>query len=385
MKIFIVFTALVGTALSLQADAPVTIPIFSDDFESGFMFNWTPTATSPSPFESSPDANIVPLSPNGQWSAYMNTSLNRMHHNIIDDNGGAELSGHSLFTSWIYDQSGPATRIYNEVRGYSGGTGLPNGGTTASGGLGQLLAIGKYNTVTLPGEVFNISKYQGRVTFPAGPMGLGWFNLDGPGSPIRSPGWHRFDIERLADGTTINFYVDEILSRTITGATAESWDTVILGPGLGSTVGDAWIDGVAVGPVDSVTPVTPLRMDWFTLDGGGGTSSNSTLAVRGTIGQPDAGQLSDSRFTIKGGFWGVITAIQMPGAPLLTITLNSQLSTVTVSWPSPSTGFNLQQNNDLNPTAWTTVPSESVTDNGTIKFIIVNPPVGNRFYRLFKP
>src|SRR5436190_12035213 len=59
----------------------------------------------------------------------------------------------------------------------------------------------------------------------------------------------------MADGTTINFYVDNILSRTIAGATAESWDTVILGPGLGTTVGDAWIDGMAVGIVDTQPPV----------------------------------------------------------------------------------------------------------------------------------
>lgn len=383
MKIFIVFTALVGTALSLQADAPVTLPIFSDDFESGTLAQWTPTATIPSPLVPSTAQNIVPPSPDGQWSAYMDTSLDRMHHNIIADNGGTKLSGHSVFTSWLYDTSEPptASRIYNEVRGYSDGTGLPNGGTNASGTLAQLLAIGKYNSVTLPGEFFNISKYQGRVTFPAGSMGLGWFNLDGPGSPNRSPGWHRFDIERLADGTTINFYVDEILSRTITGATPESWDTVILGPGLGSTVGDAWIDGVAVGSVTQVFS-TNLSIGRFSIDGGGGTSSNGTLAVRGAIGQPDAGLLSDSRFTIKGGFWAV-TAVQTTGAPLLTIIL-TPTNTVKVSWPSPSTGFDLQQNSILSAAGWS-MSIEPVTDDTTNKCIIVNPPVGNRFYRLVKP
>jgi hypothetical protein len=30
-------------------------------------------------------------------------------------------------------------------------------------------------------------------------------------------------------------------------------------------------------------------------------------------------------------------------------------------------------------------PPETVTDDGTIKFIIVNPPLGNRFYRLRSP
>jgi hypothetical protein len=28
---------------------------------------------------------------------------------------------------------------------------------------------------------------------------------------------------------------------------------------------------------------------------------------------------------------------------------------------------------------------QTITDDGTNKFIIVNPPTGNRFYRLFKP
>jgi hypothetical protein len=54
------------------------------------------------------------------------------------------------------------------------------------------------------------------------------------------------------------------------------------------------------------------------------------------------------------------------------------------SWPSTATGWNLQQNADLTTTNWT-APPESVTDDSTNKFILVNPPAGNRFYRLHKP
>jgi hypothetical protein len=235
--------AVVALALVSSANAAI---IFSDDFESGNLSNWTTTGTSPLVIDTA--QQIVPAG--GTFSAKMDTSADRMHHNIIADNGGSELSGASTFTSYIYDpgSTAPATRIFNEVRGYSGGTGLPNGGTAASGTLAQLLAIGKYNTVTLPGEVFNGNKYQGRVTFGTS---AGWFNLSDPGSPNRSAGWHKFMIERLTDDTTINFYVDDILSRTITAATVQSWDTVILGPGLGTTVGDAWIDGLSV---QSVVP-----------------------------------------------------------------------------------------------------------------------------------
>jgi hypothetical protein len=59
-------------------------------------------------------------------------------------------------------------------------------------------------------------------------------------------------------------------------------------------------------------------------------------------------------------------------------------NTAQVSWPSPSTGYSLLVNANLATTNWVT-PSETVTDNGTIKFIIVSPPNGSRFYRLFKP
>jgi hypothetical protein len=126
-------------------------------------------------------------------------------------------------------------------------------------------------------------------------------------------------------------------------------------------------------------------IDWFTIDGGGGTSTGGVYVISGTIGQPDANAqpMTGGNYSLVGGFWSLF-AVQMPGAPLLTITLNPQLSTITVSWPSPSTGFTLQQNADLGTTNWVTAP-QTVSDSGTDKFIIVNPPAGNRFYRLFKP
>ena len=124
-------------------------------------------------------------------------------------------------------------------------------------------------------------------------------------------------------------------------------------------------------------------IDWFTIDGGGGTSTGGVYSVTGTVGQPDAGHLSGGNITLDGGFWGIIAAVQSPGAPALTIQLTAT-NTVMISWPSPSVGFNLQQNPDLTTPTWVT-PPEGVSNDGTIKFIIVNPPIGNRFYRLSKP
>jgi hypothetical protein len=126
-----------------------------------------------------------------------------------------------------------------------------------------------------------------------------------------------------------------------------------------------------------------FSVDWFTIDGGGGTSTGGMYSVSGTVGQSDAGRMSGGSFSLAGGFWGIISAIQTPGAPLLTI-LRTQTNTVVVSWPSPSTGFTLQQVSNLDASVWS-APPESITDDGTNRFVIVSPQTGSRFYRLFKP
>jgi len=125
-------------------------------------------------------------------------------------------------------------------------------------------------------------------------------------------------------------------------------------------------------------------VDWFTIDGGGGTSTGGVYSVSGTIGQPDAGALmSGGNFTLQGGFWA-IQAVQTTGAPLLSIA-RTTTNTVAVFWPSPSTGWTLQQNtNSISSVNWSDAPG-TIQDNGTTKTLIVNPPTGNRFYRLWKP
>ena len=124
-------------------------------------------------------------------------------------------------------------------------------------------------------------------------------------------------------------------------------------------------------------------IDWYKVSGGGRTSVGGAYSVTGSIGQHDAsGPMIGGNFSLTGGFWSLL-AVQTPGAPLLIIKLTST-NTAMVYWPSPSTGYGLQVNTNLTTTNWLT-PPESVTDDGTIKYIVVNPPSGNRFYRLFKP
>lgn len=126
------------------------------------------------------------------------------------------------------------------------------------------------------------------------------------------------------------------------------------------------------------------KIDWSTVDGGGGTSTGGVYSVSGTIGQPDAGAtMSGGPYSLDGGFWGNIAAVQTPGAPLLSIFRTSS-NTVAVSWPSPSASWTLQQNtNSITSVNWSNLTS-GIQDNGTTKTLIVNLPTGNRFYRLVK-
>jgi len=58
---------------------------------------------------------------------------------------------------------------------------------------------------------------------------------------------------------------------------------------------------------------------------------------------------------------------------------------VALSWPSPSTGFILQQNTQsISSVNWSN-GTDMIQDDSTTKTLIVAPPTGNRFYRLFKP
>ena len=124
-------------------------------------------------------------------------------------------------------------------------------------------------------------------------------------------------------------------------------------------------------------------IDWSTVDGGGGTSTGGVYTVTGTIGQPDAGGMSGGDYALQGGFWGVISAVQTPGAPWLSIA-RTTTNTVAVTWPSPSTGWDLQQyTNSVSSVNWSNVTA-TIQDDGTTKTLIVNPPTGNRFYRLSK-
>ncbi len=127
-------------------------------------------------------------------------------------------------------------------------------------------------------------------------------------------------------------------------------------------------------------------IDWFTIDGGGGTSTGGVYSVSGTIGQPDAGRMTGASYALDGGFWGFVRTIQTPGAPLLSV---ERIGTsVRVFWPVPATDFVLDQTTALaaSPAAtiWTQV-SFPYSTNATHISITVPAPMGTKFYRLRHP
>ena len=128
---------------------------------------------------------------------------------------------------------------------------------------------------------------------------------------------------------------------------------------------------------------TNYTIDWFSVDGGGGTSTGGAYSLTGTIGQPDAGTMTGGNYSLTGGFWALYV-VQTPGAPALSI-FHTTTNTVAVSWPSPSTGWNLQQNtNSVSSLNWSNVTA-TIQDDGAAKTLLVSPLTGNRFFRLFKP
>ena len=126
-------------------------------------------------------------------------------------------------------------------------------------------------------------------------------------------------------------------------------------------------------------------IDWFTIDGGGGTSTGGVFSLSGTIGQPDAGTVSGGTYSLAGGFWGILTTL--PTSPLLTATNDN--GTITICWPRPADGFLLEQAGALSsPPAsisWNTVSAATYQTNATRIFITVPMPGGKAFYRLRRP
>ena len=146
---------------------------------------------------------------------------------------------------------------------------------------------------------------------------------------------------------------------------------VIAAPGddAGATnAGAAYVFSIQGTLLHTITNPAPALYDHF----GVGLSALGTGHV--IIGAPhdDTGAVNS----------GTAYLFSIPTLPTLAIR-RTATNTVAVSWPSGATNFALQQNtNGLGSGNWINV-TNAVQNDGTNKALIISPPTGTRFYRLF--
>jgi hypothetical protein len=128
----------------------------------------------------------------------------------------------------------------------------------------------------------------------------------------------------------------------------------------------------------------PLTMHLWSITAGGGTSTGGSLKLSGSVGQTSTGGLTGGNFSLQGGFWSVLSAVQTQGGPLLSILVTN--GAVIISWPKPATGWSLQTTPALSGPGlnWTPV-TQTYQDNGSSLSVTLSAPHGNAFFRLHNP
>ncbi len=137
----------------------------------------------------------------------------------------------------IYDSGGPGVdNMYQwaEARNY-----------TSDSTLNGLFAVG------MPGSSFFSSGldnnyYSGRVIVGNG-SGIGYVNLDRPGTPTRTIGWHTFTVVgKYAPYTYCDFYVDGVLARKNIAWGGNAMNNLYIGSGYAATL-EGWYDDYSLG------------------------------------------------------------------------------------------------------------------------------------------
>jgi hypothetical protein len=145
-----------------------------------------------------------------------------------------------------------------------------------------------------------------------------------------------------------------------------------------------WLGIVCAGLFAWNVTAQSYSIDWYKVAGGGGTSTGATYQVSGTIGQPEAGgAMSGGSYSLTGGFWSLISAVQTPGAPYLWVK-RTETNTVYVWWAVCDPAWTLQACTNLlsSGSSWTTYTYQT---NGPNCYHLEAPSAGRKFYRLTQP
>jgi hypothetical protein len=98
-------------------------------------------------------------------------------------------------------------------------------------------------------------------------------------------------------------------------------------------------------------------------------------------GKPDLA-VADFPYELSSGGVAVLLNTCVSTGPALSIV--SSNSTLTLSWPLPSTGFVLESTPSLRPPNWQPAPEWAVTNNGLLEVLVPVTP-GSRYFRLHQP
>ncbi|MDB6110159.1 MAG: hypothetical protein JWR69_1909 [Pedosphaera sp.] len=355
-KAWLLFTIMALVALNSSGQVYTN---FFDDFETGNLSQFTLFGGTTTPLVISTPTNKIPTG--GTYSAKMTNSSCRMYANLTN----ATTSESFKFTYYYNDVGGTAARGWCEVRAYA------NGAFT-NGSLNQLLSIGKNNTITpvITGstEAYDVTKYQGRI---ANGNPFGNFNLNLPGAPGRSTGWHRFDIERGRndDGTiNLSWYVDGVLGRAFTNSTTLKWDDIVMGPGLGTTAGDAYFDGFKFVQGEAYISTQPQNTSSSV-----GTDASLTVTAIGDAG-PLSYQWRKNGTNINGATDAVLTIVnpQLTDSGNYTVVVTNILdvktSAVAVLTITPLIEITTQPTNQIVNVGSDATFFVAATGNGTLTY-----------------
>lgn len=319
----------------------------------------------------------------------------------------------------------------------------PRSSTQITGVSGETVGGDYYDTYTGPshGFIYDGSRYKsldgpgawwtevdgvsrGRVVgsyFVSGGVGHGFIYAGGTLTTLDVPGASGTACTAIDGGTVAGYYSDSTNHQhgyLYDGTTFTTLDApgAAQGPGLGTYV-SAVSGGSVIGHYDTFTP----GGQDFVYNSA--TSNFTTLAfpaavqtaVSGVSGGLVVGTYEDTNYVIHSFIYNGSTysALDFPGArstglrgicgntavgnysdqsgyshgfivqiseplPRISLTISN---TMVIAWPYPSIGWNLQQNSDLAGTNWV-IPPQTITNDGTNNFIIVNTSSGNRFFRL---
>ena len=278
------------------------------------------------------------------------------------------------------------------------GTAIYKGLAIASTGSGDFLYAANFKNGTI--DVFNgnfaAAALAGSFTDPVLPSGYAPFNIQNLNGRLYVAYAHQNasgtnDLPGAGNGIVDVFDFNGIfVQRLITGGALNSpWGLALAPSTLAGFAGNLLVANSGDGRINAYNPTNGVLNDVL-RDGGG-----NPLVIQGLHGLifGNGGNGGDPKtlyFTagIAGsgsvGDHGLLGSLaQGAESPRLSIA-RTATNTVRVFWPSPSTGFNLQFNTNLTTPSWAT-PAETFYDDGTNKYILVSPPVGNRYYRLYKP